>query len=117
VHHRPQFQGLEADVVILSDFSGLGSLFTVSDLYVALTRARSHLIIIAHDRAAKERLDAALARQSQPARTNERGDAWAQAIAFSTADDGGLRSIPSSRISATRCSRRASSAAVESPAD
>ena len=51
----------EADVVILCDFSGLGSLFTVSDLYVALTRARSHLIIVAHDRAAKESLDAALA--------------------------------------------------------
>lgn len=55
------FKGLEADVVILSDFSGLGSLFTMSDLYVALTRARSHLIIVAHDRAAKESLDAALA--------------------------------------------------------
>jgi superfamily I DNA/RNA helicase len=55
------FKGLEADVVILCDFSGLGSLFTVSDLYVALTRARSHLIIVAHDRAAKESLDAALA--------------------------------------------------------
>jgi hypothetical protein len=55
------FKGLEADVVILCDFSGLGSLFTVSDLYVALTRARSHLIIIVHDRAAREGLDAALA--------------------------------------------------------
>ena len=55
------FKGLEADVVILCDFSGLGTLFTVSDLYVALTRARSHLIIVAHDRAAKESLDAALA--------------------------------------------------------
>jgi ATP-dependent exoDNAse (exonuclease V) alpha subunit len=55
------FKGLEADVVIVCDFSGLSSLFTVSDLYVALTRARSHLIIVAHDRAAKERLDAALA--------------------------------------------------------
>lgn len=55
------FKGLEADVVILCDFSGLGSLFTVSDLYVSLTRARSHLIIIAHDRAAKETLDVALA--------------------------------------------------------
>lgn len=55
------FKGLEADVVILCDFSGLSTLFTVSDLYVALTRARSHLIIVAHDRAAKESLDAALA--------------------------------------------------------
>jgi superfamily I DNA/RNA helicase len=55
------FKGLEADVVILCDFSGLGNLFTVCDLYVALTRARSHLIIVAHDRNAKESLDAALA--------------------------------------------------------
>ncbi len=55
------FKGLEADVVILCDFSGLGGLFTVSDLYVALTRPRSHLVIVAHDRAAKECLDAALA--------------------------------------------------------
>ena len=55
------FKGLEADVVILCDFSGLGSFFTVSDLYVALTRARSHLVIVAHDRRSKESLDEALA--------------------------------------------------------
>ena len=55
------FKGLEADVVILCDFSGVGHLFTVSDLYVALTRARSFLIIVAHDRAAKEHLESALA--------------------------------------------------------
>lgn len=55
------FKGLEADVVILCDFSGVGQLFTVSDLYVALTRARSFLIIVAHDRAAEERLKSALA--------------------------------------------------------
>lgn len=55
------FKGLEADVVVLADFSGLGGLFTVSDLYVALTRARSHLIIVAHDRTAREQLDGAIA--------------------------------------------------------
>lgn len=55
------FKGLEADVVILSDFSGIGHLFAVSDLYVAITRARSFLIVVAHDRVAKERLDSALA--------------------------------------------------------
>ncbi|MGE0677729.1 NERD domain-containing protein [Pseudolabrys sp.] len=55
------FKGLEADVVILCDFSGIGHLFTVSDLYVVLTRARSFLIIVAHDRTAKERLESALA--------------------------------------------------------
>ena len=66
------FKGLEADVVILCDFSGLGSLFTVSDLYVALTRARSHLIIVAHDRAAKESLDEALAAAIAKAPRRER---------------------------------------------
>lgn len=55
-----RFKGLEADVVIIADFSGLGSLFTVSDLYVALTRARSHLIIVAHDRAARDGLEVAV---------------------------------------------------------
>jgi len=55
------FKGLEADVVVLADLPKFGALFTVSDLYVALTRARSHLIIVAHDRAARESLDAALA--------------------------------------------------------
>jgi hypothetical protein len=54
------FKGLEADVVILADFSGLGGLFTVCDLYVALTRARSHLIIVAHDRSAREQIDGAI---------------------------------------------------------
>ncbi len=54
------FKGLEADVVLLADFSRLGSFFTVSDLYVALTRARSHLIIVAHDRVAREQLDTAV---------------------------------------------------------
>ncbi|MHC9420729.1 NERD domain-containing protein (plasmid) [Sphingomonas citri] len=55
------FKGLEADVVILANFSGLGGLFTVCDLYVALTRARSHLVIVAHDRAAREQIDGAIA--------------------------------------------------------
>ncbi len=54
------FKGLEADVVILCDYSGLGPLFTQSDLYVALTRARSHLVIVVHDRASREKLDAAI---------------------------------------------------------
>lgn len=54
------FKGLEADVVILADFSGLGGLFTVCDLYVALTRPRSHLIIVTHDRAARNQIDGAI---------------------------------------------------------
>jgi UvrD-like helicase C-terminal domain len=55
------FKGLEADVIILCDFAGFGPLFTMSDLYVAMTRARSHLIIVARDRSAKAVLGGALA--------------------------------------------------------
>ncbi len=55
------FKGLEADVVILCDFAGLGPLFTTSDLYVAMTRARSHLVIVARDRPAKTVLEGAIA--------------------------------------------------------
>ncbi|UWQ81531.1 NERD domain-containing protein (plasmid) [Leisingera sp. S132] len=42
------FKGLEADVVIAYDLSSLGPGFTVSDLYVACSRARHVLIIITH---------------------------------------------------------------------
>ncbi|MEA2906276.1 MAG: hypothetical protein QOI12_3663 [Alphaproteobacteria bacterium] len=55
------FKGLEADVIILYDFAGLGPLFTMSDLYVAMTRPRSYLIIIARDRSTKLSLEKALA--------------------------------------------------------
>lgn len=55
------FKGLEADVVILCDFAGIGPLFTMSDLYVAMTRARSHLIIVVRDRSTEAMLGGALA--------------------------------------------------------
>ncbi|MBY5340437.1 nuclease-related domain-containing DEAD/DEAH box helicase [Rhizobium leguminosarum] len=55
------FKGLEADVILLCGFPGLGDVFTVSDLYVALTRARSHLVIVPRDRTAREILDHAIA--------------------------------------------------------
>lgn len=54
------FKGLEADVIILYDFAGVGGLFTTSDLYVAITRARSHLVVVVRDRSAKALLEAAL---------------------------------------------------------
>lgn len=41
------FKGLEADVVILYDLQAVGPGFTESDLYVALTRARSHIVLVA----------------------------------------------------------------------
>jgi Nuclease-related domain/PhoH-like protein len=37
------FKGLEADVVIMYDLVGFSSVFTRADLYVACTRARSHI--------------------------------------------------------------------------
>ncbi|MFQ6180342.1 DNA/RNA helicase domain-containing protein [Sinorhizobium meliloti] len=54
------FKGLEADVIVLSGFAGLSDLFTVSDLYVALTRARSHLVVIPRDRNVRQTLDHAI---------------------------------------------------------
>lgn len=41
-----RFKGLEADVVVLFDISGIGPYFTESDLYVAVTRARGHLLLV-----------------------------------------------------------------------
>jgi hypothetical protein len=54
------FKGLEADVILLCGFAGLSDLFTISDLYVALTRARSHLIVVPRDRNAIQILDHAI---------------------------------------------------------
>ena len=52
------FKGLEADVVVIFDFWGLSTYFTVSDLYVACTRARFHLsVIIGHDRELRGQLE------------------------------------------------------------
>ena len=59
------FKGLEADVVVLYDVGGLGGLFTESDLYVACTRARHHLIAVVHDTTTRERLEAAMARREE----------------------------------------------------
>jgi DNA helicase IV len=42
------FKGLEADIVIIYDLTGFGLTFTRTNFYVAWTRARHRLIIIAH---------------------------------------------------------------------
>ncbi len=56
-----RFKGLEADVILLCDFSGTDTpQFSLSDLYVAITRARSHLIVVVHNHAAEKKLKAAL---------------------------------------------------------
>lgn len=53
------FKGLEADVVVLYDVSGLGNFFSAGDLYVAVTRARGHLVIVNTRSAFSEQLQAA----------------------------------------------------------
>ena len=52
------FKGLEADVVILYDIGKLRESFNQSDLYVACTRARHLLILLTHDQAVKEQIEA-----------------------------------------------------------
>jgi hypothetical protein len=54
------FKGLEADVVVLYDINGVGGLFTESDLYVAVTRARGHLLVVSQNSAFAEQLKAAI---------------------------------------------------------
>ncbi len=54
------FKGLEADVVVLYDINGVGGLFTESDLYVAVTRARGHLLVVSQTSAFAEQLKAAI---------------------------------------------------------
>ena len=53
------FKGLEADVVLLFDLQSFGELFRVQDLYVACTRARVHLIVVASEGACLNALSAA----------------------------------------------------------
>ena len=40
------FKGLEADVVIAYGLSGFHALFTITDFYVAWTRARHRLVLV-----------------------------------------------------------------------
>ena len=54
------FKGLEADVVVLYDLNGVGGLFTESDLYVAVTRARSHLLLVTQNATFGEQMKAAI---------------------------------------------------------
>lgn len=42
------FKGLEADIVIIYDLTGFGPNFSRTDFYVAWTRARHRLVIVAH---------------------------------------------------------------------
>lgn len=54
------FKGLEADAVVLYDVERIDTWFTDADLYVACTRARHILIVIAHGKALWARIKAAV---------------------------------------------------------
>jgi hypothetical protein len=54
------FKGLEADVVVLYAINGVGGLFTESDLYVAVTRARGHLVLVSQSSTFAEQTKAAI---------------------------------------------------------
>ena len=53
------FKGLEADIVLLYDLGGFGTLFQKGDLYVACTRAKFLLIAIAHGKECRAVLETA----------------------------------------------------------
>jgi superfamily I DNA/RNA helicase len=55
------FKGLEADVVIVYGLGSFGQLFTVTDLYVAWTRARHRLILVCQAGEIRSAVEAALA--------------------------------------------------------
>lgn len=55
------FKGLEADIVIVYGLGSFGPLFTVTDLYVAWTRARHRLILVCQSGEIRESVEAALA--------------------------------------------------------
>jgi hypothetical protein len=61
------FKGLEADVVILYDLAAIGPGFTTSDLYVACSRARHALVLIAHDERIRAIVESAIASISHDA--------------------------------------------------
>src|SRR5262249_16351330 len=55
------FKGLEADIVIVYGLGSFGPLFTVTDLYVAWTRARHRLILVCQSGEIRASVEAALA--------------------------------------------------------
>jgi hypothetical protein len=55
------FKGLEADLILIYGLSGFSELFTLTDLYVAWTRARHRLILYCHGEEARGEVEAALA--------------------------------------------------------
>ena len=55
------FKGLEADVVIAYGLNSFGPLFTLTDLYVVLTRAKHRLITVCHGDEIRAAIEAAIA--------------------------------------------------------
>jgi superfamily I DNA/RNA helicase len=55
------FKGLEADIVLLYDLARFGTTFTLTDLYVAWTRARHRLLIVCHGAEVRTTIEEVLA--------------------------------------------------------
>jgi hypothetical protein len=60
------FKGLEADVVVLYDVAGFGSLFTLRDVYVGMTRAKHRLVVCAAPGEARAAIEGAIAEGHGP---------------------------------------------------
>ena len=58
------FKGLEADAVIVYDLASFGDLFTLTDLYVAWTRAQHRLILICQNGEVRAEAEAAIGAQT-----------------------------------------------------
>jgi superfamily I DNA/RNA helicase len=55
------FKGLEADVVVLYGLASFGPAFTLTDLYVAWTRAKHRLVAVCHGEEVRTAIEVALA--------------------------------------------------------
>jgi superfamily I DNA/RNA helicase len=69
------FKGLEADAVIVYDVGVLGDRFSLTDLYVACTRARTVLQLIIHDARTARQIQDAIDRASSEGGA-ARGTPW-----------------------------------------
>lgn len=65
------FKGLEADVVIVYLTSNLSQTFTMTDLYVAWTRAKSRLVVVTSDVEIRKQVEAVIANYQREFEWNE----------------------------------------------
>jgi hypothetical protein len=63
------FKGLEADIVIIYDLTGFGPTFSRTDFYVAWTRARHRLVIVAQSPEIRSLVERSLGESEAPKQT------------------------------------------------